>query len=133
MLTAAGWRCSRGFLTNGSLSSCRQTCAASPPRLSPTRKQWLPRLGHIRRSQLAIEIEERDLGICSIATAVTGPTGALQALVMMLPAARFKVKMGLVIEGLRQLRHGQRLHDQEFPSDRVSESFTVATASRTAS
>ena len=81
-----------------------------PPRLHrftadtiTDRQALMTKLAHVRRTQLAIEIEEHDVGICSVATAITGPTGALQAIAVVIPVARFKAKADLAIEALQQV------------------------------
>lgn len=83
-----------------------------PPRLQrftantiTDRQAVMTKLAHVRRSHLAVDIEEHDVGICAVATGMTGPTGALQAVAVVIPTARFKAKADLAIEGLRQVNH----------------------------
>jgi IclR family acetate operon transcriptional repressor len=67
------------------------------------REALFDRLAHIRRSRVAVEIEEHDAGFCSVATAMTGPTGALQSVAVVIPAARFRAKAYLAVQALRQI------------------------------
>ncbi|MFD2362659.1 MULTISPECIES: IclR family transcriptional regulator [unclassified Arthrobacter] len=57
----------------------------------------------IRRVQVAVDIEEHDRGICALATAMTGPTGALQAIAIVMPTARFAAKSTAALDGLTVL------------------------------
>jgi IclR family transcriptional regulator, acetate operon repressor len=66
----------------------------------------MARLNGIRSSQIAIDVEEHDLGICAVATAMVGPTGALQAVSVVVPTGRFQDKRDRAIDGLRRL-HGR--------------------------
>jgi len=61
----------------------------------------LARLDAVRRSHVAIDVEEHDLGICAVATGMTGPTGAVQAIAVVIPTRRFKQKRDLAIESLQ--------------------------------
>lgn len=61
------------------------------------------RLDEIRRSHIAIDLEEHDLGICAVATGFVGPTGALQAVCVVMPTARFATKRDQAIEGLQRI------------------------------
>jgi len=61
------------------------------------------RLDEIRRSQVAIDVEEHDLGICAVATGFVGPTGALQAVSVVMPTGRFASKRERAIEGLQRI------------------------------
>lgn len=63
----------------------------------------LAELAEIRRSHVAVDVEEHDVGICAIATALTGPTGALQAISVVIPSRRFRAKAAPAVEGLRRL------------------------------
>ena len=45
-----------------------------------------------------VDIEEHDVGICAVATAMIGPTGALQAIAIVIPSGRFKAKKELAVE-----------------------------------
>ena len=49
----------------------------------------------------SVDIEEHDVGICAVATAMIGPTGALQAIAIVIPSGRFKAKKELAVEGLK--------------------------------
>ncbi|MHA7220411.1 IclR family transcriptional regulator [Arthrobacter sp. MDT1-48-3] len=57
----------------------------------------------IRRVGVAVDIEEHDLGICALATAMIGPTGALQAIAVVMPTNRFAAKSTTALEGLKEL------------------------------
>ncbi|WP_285189487.1 IclR family transcriptional regulator [Rhodococcus sp. MEB041] len=61
------------------------------------------RLEEIRRSHVAIDLEEHDVGICAVATGFVGPTGALQAVSVVMPTARFASKRERAIEGLQRM------------------------------
>ncbi|MEE9095810.1 IclR family transcriptional regulator [Pseudarthrobacter phenanthrenivorans] len=57
----------------------------------------------VRRVGVAVDIEEHDLGICALATAMTGPTGALQAIAVVMPTSRFAAKSPAALEALKEL------------------------------
>jgi len=59
------------------------------------------RLAEVRRSHIAFDIEEHDVGICAIATGMTGPTGAVQAIAVVMPTRRFKEKAHMAIDSLQ--------------------------------
>ena len=61
----------------------------------------LARLREIRRSHVAVDVEEHDIGISAVATGLSGPTGALQAVAVVMPTTRLKAKAARVIQGLR--------------------------------
>jgi IclR family transcriptional regulator, acetate operon repressor len=61
----------------------------------------LAELAEVRRSHVAVDIEEHDVGICAVATGMTGPTGALQAIAVVMPTRRFRAKARLVVESLQ--------------------------------
>ncbi|NMO02606.1 IclR family transcriptional regulator [Gordonia sp. TBRC 11910] len=61
------------------------------------------RLDEIRRSHIAIDVEEHDLGICAVATGFVGPTGALQVVCVVMPTGRFADKRAQAIEGLQRI------------------------------
>ncbi len=63
----------------------------------------MDRLADIRRSHIAVDIEEHDVGICAVATGMTGPTGALQAVSVVMPTNRFADKRERAIEGLARI------------------------------
>ncbi len=65
------------------------------------RAALLAELRKIRRSHVAVDIEEHDIGISAVATGLWGPTGALQAIAVVMPTARFKAKAALAIQSLR--------------------------------
>lgn len=65
----------------------------------------LAELEDIRRSRVAVDIEEHDIGISAVATGLRGPTGALQAIAVVMPAIRFKAKAEVAISGLRLVNH----------------------------
>ncbi|MDI9888369.1 IclR family transcriptional regulator [Streptomyces sp. HNM0645] len=78
-----------------------------PPRLErftdktiTDREALMTELAEVRRSTIAIDIEEHDVGICAVATGMRGPTGAVQAIAVVMPTRRFKAKVGLVIQSL---------------------------------
>jgi DNA-binding IclR family transcriptional regulator len=58
-------------------------------------------LAEVRLSHVAVDIEEHDVGICAVATGMCGPTGALQAIAVVMPTRRFKAKARLVVESLQ--------------------------------
>jgi len=58
-------------------------------------------LAEIRASHVAVDVEEHDIGICAVATGMTGPTGALQAIAVVIPTRRFRSKVGQAIESLQ--------------------------------
>lgn len=60
-------------------------------------------VGLVRRIGIAVDIEEHDLGICALATAMIGPTGALQAIAVVMPTSRFGVKSATALEALKEL------------------------------
>ncbi|MGP2438374.1 IclR family transcriptional regulator [Streptomyces sp. JW3] len=60
-------------------------------------------LDETRRSGIAIDIEEHDLGICAVATGMRGPTGALQAVAVVMPTCRFRGKAELAVRCLKRL------------------------------
>nr|WP_329416305.1 IclR family transcriptional regulator C-terminal domain-containing protein [Nocardia vinacea] len=69
-----------------------------------TDPRWIRhRLEEIRRCHIAVDTEERDIGICAVATGFTGPTGALQAISVVMPTARFKSKRDAAIVGLARI------------------------------
>ncbi|MEW9552224.1 IclR family transcriptional regulator [Nonomuraea sp. NPDC050783] len=61
----------------------------------------MARLAGIRRSRVAVDVEEHDIGICAVATGMSGPTGALQAVAVVMPTRRFRAKAALAVEALR--------------------------------
>ena len=65
------------------------------------RPDLLAALATIRRCHIAVDLEEHDTGICSVATAIVG-TGALQAIAVVIPTRRFAAKADLAIECLCQ-------------------------------
>ena len=67
-----------------------------PPRI-------MARLQGIRESHIAVDIEEHDVGICAVATGFCGPTGALQAVSVVMPTNRFSAKRARAIEGLQRI------------------------------
>ncbi len=65
------------------------------------RAALLAKLKDIRRSHVAVDIEEHDIGISAVATGLKGPTGALQAIAVVMPTIRFKAKAALAITSLQ--------------------------------
>jgi IclR family transcriptional regulator, acetate operon repressor len=63
----------------------------------------MSRLDEIRRTHIAVDVEEHDVGICAVATGFQGPTGALQAVAVVMPTNRFSDKRARAIEGLQRL------------------------------
>jgi IclR family transcriptional regulator, acetate operon repressor len=61
----------------------------------------LSKLEEIRRSHVAVDIEQHDVGISAVATGLQGPTGALQAIAVVMPTVRFKAKAVLAIKSLK--------------------------------
>lgn len=60
-------------------------------------------LEQTRRSGVAVDIEEHDIGICAVATGMRGPTGALQAVAVVIPTSRFRSKVELAVQRLKRL------------------------------
>ncbi|MGR6915609.1 IclR family transcriptional regulator [[Actinomadura] parvosata] len=71
------------------------------PNTVTDRDALMAELARIRRSHVAVDVEEHDIGICAVATGMTGPTGALQAVSVVMPTRRFKAKAALAVESLR--------------------------------
>ncbi|GAA3695591.1 IclR family transcriptional regulator [Arthrobacter ginkgonis] len=67
------------------------------------RGDLLAELDVIRRVGIAVDIEEHDVGICAVATAMVGPTGALQAIAVVMPTRRFAAKGAAALWGLKDL------------------------------
>jgi IclR family transcriptional regulator, acetate operon repressor len=65
------------------------------------RAALLARLRDIRSSHVAVDIEQHDIGISAVATGLWGPTGALQAISVVMPTPRFKAKAALAIQSLQ--------------------------------
>lgn len=65
------------------------------------RAALLARLRDIRRSHVAVDMEQHNIGISAVATGLWGPTGALQAIAVVMPTSRFKAKAALAIQSLR--------------------------------
>ncbi|MFC7960748.1 IclR family transcriptional regulator [Rhodococcoides kroppenstedtii] len=61
------------------------------------------RIEDVRSTRIAVDREEHDLGICAVATAFRGQTGALQAVSVVMPSSRFRLKQSRAIEGLERL------------------------------
>ncbi|GGG26506.1 IclR family transcriptional regulator [Rhodococcoides trifolii] len=61
----------------------------------------LERLDRIRHSHIAVDNQEHDLGISAMATGFVGPTGALQAVSIVMPTARFADKRSAALEELQ--------------------------------
>ncbi|QII06163.1 IclR family transcriptional regulator [Rhodococcoides fascians A25f] len=61
------------------------------------------RLVDIRRTHIAVDVEEHDLGICAVGTGFIGPTGALQAVSVVMPTTRFAQKRAHAIEELQRI------------------------------
>lgn len=55
----------------------------------------------IRTTHIAVDFEQHDIGISAVATGTTGPTGALQAVAVVMPTRRFKQKAALAITSLK--------------------------------
>lgn len=60
-------------------------------------------LEETRRSGIAVDFEEHDLGICAVATGMRGPTGALQAVAVVMPTCRFRSKADTAVHCLKRL------------------------------
>jgi len=79
----------------------------SPPLLQFTpntitdRDALAAELAMIRRSHVAVDVERHDPGICAVATATVGPTGALQAIAVVVPTRRFREKRELALKSLQ--------------------------------
>ena len=63
----------------------------------------LAELETARKIGVAVDVEEHDVGICAIATAGIGPTGALQATAVVMPTRRFAANSSAVLDGLHHL------------------------------
>ncbi|MGH3634333.1 MAG: IclR family transcriptional regulator [Mycobacterium sp.] len=73
------------------------------PNTITDRLALMTKLADVRRSNIAVDVEEHDKGICGIATGMVGPTGALQAVAVVIPTRRFTAKADLAIDCLRQV------------------------------
>jgi IclR family transcriptional regulator, acetate operon repressor len=67
------------------------------------RTALMAELAEIRRSHVAVDVEEHDVGICAVATGMAGPTGALQAIAVVIPTRRFPGKAALAVRSLRRV------------------------------
>lgn len=67
------------------------------------RRALLAELEVIRRSHVALEVERHEMGTCTVSTAMRGPTGALQAISVVIPAREFQLKQALAIESLKSI------------------------------
>ena len=65
------------------------------------RAALMAELAEIRRSHVAVDVEEHDVGICAVATGMAGPTGALQAIAVVIPTRRFPGKAARAVRSLR--------------------------------
>ncbi|KAA9160731.1 IclR family transcriptional regulator [Amycolatopsis acidicola] len=81
-----------------------------PPRLArfteatvTDRAVLLAELDHVRESGIALDREEHDAGISAVATSFVGPTGALQAIAVVMPSQVFTRKLPDAVRGLRSL------------------------------
>ncbi|GAA1877066.1 IclR family transcriptional regulator [Pseudonocardia ailaonensis] len=81
-----------------------------PPRLTrftattvTDRGQLLDELEDVRRTAIAVDREEHDLGISAVATAQPGPVGGLQAIAVVMPAHAFAGKFAEAVRGLHGL------------------------------
>lgn len=63
----------------------------------------MERVELVRSSHIALDIEEHDMGICAVATGMVGPTGAVQAICVVIPTRRFKDKVDRAVEGLKAI------------------------------
>ena len=63
----------------------------------------LAKLDVVRRSGIAVDVEEHDIGICAVATGMVGPTGALQAISVVVPTQRFRAKVAAAVDSLSRL------------------------------
>ncbi|GAA5063768.1 IclR family acetate operon transcriptional repressor [Thermocatellispora tengchongensis] len=71
------------------------------PNTVTDRGALMAELAEIRRSHVAVDVEEHDIGICAVATGMSGPTGALQAVSVVMPTRRFRAKAALAVESLQ--------------------------------
>ncbi|HEY2639068.1 MAG TPA: IclR family transcriptional regulator C-terminal domain-containing protein, partial [Streptosporangiaceae bacterium] len=55
----------------------------------------------IRDCHVAVDMGEHGIGISAVATALWGPTGAVQAIAVVVPTTRFKARTALAIQNLR--------------------------------
>jgi IclR family transcriptional regulator, acetate operon repressor len=81
-----------------------------PPRLErftdntvTDRDAVMAALAEIRQTHVAIDVEQHDIGICAVATGMPGPTGALQAIAVVMPTRRFRAKAAEIIRGLQRV------------------------------
>jgi len=58
-------------------------------------------LQQIRETHIALDVERHDIGICAVATGMVGPTGAMQAVAIVLPTRRFREKISLALTSLK--------------------------------
>lgn len=70
------------------------------PKTVVDRRALLAELEVIRHSHVAFEVERHEIGTCTVATAMRGPTGTLQAVSVVMPTHEFLAKQTLVIESL---------------------------------
>lgn len=63
----------------------------------------LAELPGIRARGLALDVEEHDRGIVAVATATVGPTGALQAVAVVMQAQRVERKWDVTVAGLSRV------------------------------
>jgi IclR family acetate operon transcriptional repressor len=62
-------------------------------------------LGEIRRSGVAIDIDEHDIGISAVGTGMTGPTGTLQAVAVVMSSHKLADKWDLTIRSLQRINN----------------------------
>ena len=67
------------------------------------REVLLAELETVRTTRTAVDVEEHNVGICAVATAQIGPTGALQAVAVVVPTRRFAAKRTVILQGLQRL------------------------------
>lgn len=62
-------------------------------------------LAEIRSTGVAIDIDEHDIGISALATGMTGPTGALQAVAVVMSSHKLADKWDLTLRSLRRINN----------------------------
>lgn len=67
------------------------------------RGELLHQLAEIRRTGVAIDVDEHDVGISALATGMTGPTGALQAVAVVMSSHKLADKWSLTVRSLRRI------------------------------
>jgi IclR family acetate operon transcriptional repressor len=64
-------------------------------------QQLYTEIERVRTTHIAVDVEQHDVGICAVATGIVGPTGAYQAIAVVMPTKRFQQKASLAVASLR--------------------------------